>query len=183
MTAELRLPPARSARVPLMYHQAAPPPPPPTPAKPPPSWRTIGLVVGGITAIVALIGIAAAVSPTDTAATTTTNAPATTVPAPTPTTTPTYKPFDEVDPLTSIYFITLESTGLAEAQGEERLYNLGLGVCRNLDGGNTIEQELAGLTTDARLSPGDAGALVGAAVTDLCPHHGPAVERYLKEHG
>lgn len=67
-------------------------------------------------------------------------------------------------------------------RGEERLYNLGLGVCRNLDGGNTIDTELAGLVDDARLSPGDAGALVGAAVTDMCPQHGPAVEEYLATH-
>lgn len=187
MTTELQLPPShRSASVPAMHHQAAPPPPPRTTAKPPPSWRTIGLVGGGIAALVALIGIAAAVSPTD-ETTTTSAAPVQQALATTPTTTPpaapTYKPFDQVEPATSLYFITLEATTLARTQGEERLYNLGLGVCRNLDGGNTIEQELAGLTTDARLTPGDAGALVGAAVTDMCPQHGPTVEQYLKEHG
>ncbi len=94
----------------------------------------------------------------------------------------TYKPFDQVEPFTSLYFITLEKTGLAEAQGEQRLYNLGVGVCRNLDRGNTIDQELAGLIGDARLNDGDAGALVGAAVTGICPYHGPAVEEYLASH-
>lgn len=90
-----------------------------------------------------------------------------------------YPPFDQVDPYLSLYFVTLEDTTLAAAQGEERLYNLGLGVCRNLDRGNTIDQELAGLVDDARLAGGDAASLVGAAVSDLCPHHGQLVEDYL----
>lgn len=118
--------------------------------------------------------------------------PATTPAPPPPTTTaqasttaqlapPSYPPFADVDPYLSLYFITLERTTLADDQGDERLYNLGLGVCRNLDRGNGIEQELAGLVDDARLTASDAGALVGAAVADLCPHHGPTVEQYLAE--
>lgn len=164
-----------------MHHQA-PTPPPPTTAKPPPRWRTIGIVAAAVAAFVALIGIAAAVSPTEPATTSSplpTTAPtvaeATTAPP------PTYKPFEQVDPRTSLYFITLEETDLAQTQGQERLYNLGLGVCRNLDRDHTIEQELTGLIDDARLTPDDAGALVGAAVTDMCPQHGPTIERYLAE--
>ncbi len=181
MTADLRLPAThRSASVPAMHHQAAPPPPPPrTTAKPPPSWRTIGLVGGGIAALVALIGIAAAVSPTadDTASTTTmstTAPPAPTTPAP-----PTYKPFDQVEPFTSPYFITLEPTGLAERLGEPLLYELGLKVCRNLDSGATIADELAHVES---LDIEESGTVVGAAVTDMCPQHGPAVEQYLATH-
>lgn len=162
-----------------MHHQA-PTPPPPTTAKPPLSWRTIGIVAGAIATFVALIGIAAAVSPTE-PATTTTAPPTTTSPPSTTAPPPTYKPFEQVDPRTSLYFITLEETDLAQTQGQERLYNLGLGVCRNLDRQHTIEQELTGLIDDARLTPDDAGALVGAAVTDMCPQHGPTVERYLAE--
>lgn len=90
-----------------------------------------------------------------------------------------YTPFEQVDPHLSEYFIALEATTLAADQGEERLYNLGLGVCRNLDGGTTIDQELSGLINDARLADSDAGSLVGAAVSDMCPQHGQLVEAYL----
>ena len=96
---------------------------------------------------------------------------------------PDYQPFAEVDPYLSEYFIILERTTLAATQGEERLYNLGLGVCRNLDGGNTIDDEIRGLVDDARLTPDDAGSLIGAAVTDMCPHHGGLVEDYLAANG
>lgn len=108
--------------------------------------------------------------------------PPTTAPPATEPPPATYKPFDQVEPRTSRYFIELEDTDLAADQGEQRLYNLGLGVCRNLDNGNTIELELQGLIGDARLTPPDAGQLVGAAVTDLCPQHGPLVEEYLRTH-
>lgn len=86
-----------------------------------------------------------------------------------------YQAFENVDTHTSPYFIELEDTGLIEDQGEQRLYNLGINVCTRLDAGQTVEENMA---DDAGL--GDSwGSVVGAAVADLCPHHGDAVEAYL----
>lgn len=112
--------------------------------------------------------------------------PPTTTPAPAPTEAtvpppPTYTPWADVDPYTSVYFIELEDTTLAAEQGQQRLYGLGVGVCQHLDLGRGIAEELTGLIDDARLTPGDAGQIVGAAVSDLCPHHGALVEQYLAE--
>lgn len=88
---------------------------------------------------------------------------------------PQYPPFDEIDPHTSLFFVTLEGTGLVESQGEQRLYGLGVNVCQRLDAGQSIEEQLA---DDAGLGD-DMGSIVGAAVTDMCPQHGQLVEDYL----
>src|SRR5687768_16705577 len=88
---------------------------------------------------------------------------------------PQYPPFSDVDPYTSLFFVTLEGSGLVESQGEERLYNLGLNVCERLDAGQSIEEQLA---DDAGLGD-NMGLVVGAAVTDMCPQHGELVEDFL----
>lgn len=86
-----------------------------------------------------------------------------------------YPAFEGIDPYTHGYFIELEGTGLADSQGKERLYNLGINVCQRLDAGQTVEQQLA---DDAGLGD-QMGSIVGAAVTHLCPQHSEAVENYL----
>ena len=105
--------------------------------------------------------------------------------ATTPTTTgpPVYEAWADVDPHTHPNFIALEPAGLAASQGERRLYGLGVGVCRNLDRGNTVAQEVAGLIDQAGLVDRDTGALVGSAVANLCPHHTDAVEAYARRDG
>lgn len=86
-----------------------------------------------------------------------------------------YPDFSQVDPDTSGFFIELEDTNLAETQGEQRLYNLGINVCQRLDAGQTIEEQM----TDAAGLGEQWGQVVGAAVTFLCPQHRDAVEDYL----
>lgn len=158
------------------------------------SWWNRPWVWIPATVFVVLLAVSVALGPPPveeaaTASSTTAPPPAETSPTVPPTTEatepppPEYTPFDQVDPYLSLYFIILEDTTLAASQGEERLYNLGLGVCRNLDGGNSIGEELAGLVDDARLTQGEAGSLVGAAVTDLCPHHGGLVKEHLATNG
>ena len=91
---------------------------------------------------------------------------------------PTYPAFTAVDPHTHRYFIALEGTGLAEGQGEERLWGLGMGVCRNLDDGGSVAGEVEGLAVDAGL--GDAaGSVVASAVSGICEQHLPAVEAWV----
>jgi hypothetical protein len=93
-----------------------------------------------------------------------------------------YPAFEEIDPYTEQFFIALESTGLADAEGESRLWGLGVGVCRNLDSGSTVDAELEGLAVDAGL--GDpAGSVVAAAAMGICEHHLPTVEAWAAEHG
>lgn len=115
----------------------------------------------------------------DDSATTNTTAEATTTTAAPPTAPPTYPAFADVDPFTSEYFISLEDTGLAASQGEERLYNLGINVCQRFDSGQTVEQQLA---DDAGLGD-DWGSIVGAAVSGICPQHQQLVEDYLAANG
>lgn len=87
-----------------------------------------------------------------------------------------YPEFSDVDPHTSYYFIALEDSGLASTQGEERLYNLGINVCQRLDAGQTIEEQFA---DPAPRFGNEWGTVIGAAVTDLCPQHGDAMEQFL----
>jgi hypothetical protein len=88
---------------------------------------------------------------------------------------PTYPAFTDIDPYTSEYFIALEGTDLATTLGEALLFEAGVNVCRDLDAGSSIGQELDNL---GHLGD-DSGSIVGAAVTDFCPHHGQLVEDYL----
>jgi hypothetical protein len=97
-------------------------------------------------------------------------------PAPAPAAPP---PFEEVDPFTSPYFIALEGTGLAESQGEMRLYNLGVNTCRLLDAGRTVESEVTALAEESNLGD-EAGSLVGAAVLHLCPQHEAAARAFAE---
>lgn len=88
-----------------------------------------------------------------------------------------YPDFSDVDPYTSGYFIALEGTGLAASQGEERLYNLGVNICQRLDADQTVEEQF---TDQAPPNLGDEwGAVIGAAVSDLCPQHSDALETFM----
>lgn len=89
-------------------------------------------------------------------------------------------PFSQVDPYTSGYFISLEGTGLAQDQGQERLYNLGVNACAHLDKGDSVSSEIQALTTDANLGPAAAN-LVAAAVTELCPQHTDALKAFASQ--
>lgn len=125
--------------------------------------------------------VAMSCSTTDTAAPTDTSPPPVEVATPeTAPPAPGYPSFDDIDPYLHPYFIALEGTGLAAQEGEQRLWGLGVGVCRNLDGGNTVAEEVEGLAVDAAL--GDpAGSVVGSAALSICDHHLPAVQAWAED--
>lgn len=93
-----------------------------------------------------------------------------------------YETFDDVDPYTSEFFIALEEYDLVETQGERRTYNLALRACERLDRGGTFEYEVDGLMNEAKLGD-EGGALLGAAVAYLCPHHRDLMDAWMAKTG
>ena len=136
------------------------------------SWATRGALLVAALVLAGCTGGSSGAAPTTTRppATTTTEAPA-----------PTYEPFADVDTYSDGFFIALEGTGIEDRIGEERAYGAGVAMCRELDGGASIEAVISGR---GELGLGDGvGSLLAAAATQLCEQHEDAVREWVEENG
>jgi hypothetical protein len=90
---------------------------------------------------------------------------------------PEYQRFEDVNTYTSSYFISLEdSPNLIEGHGEQAVWNYGVRVCRQLDRGETVEEQVEEML-EYEIDP----SVVASAALYICEQHLPEVETFVAE--
>lgn len=98
-------------------------------------------------------------------------------------TTVTYQRFADVDSTTDPFLVGLAGDPALEVIGAQETYELGVGMCRSLDDGVTIESLLEA-TAELHPELGEAStSVLVAAAGHLCPTHQDAVQSWVKANG